>query len=144
MKRAIFTLILLLLFPSGAFPHGVYGSCRTYSRVFCVEARYTTGDVMSYAEVKVLSPKLKIPFQIGRTDANGVFCFLPDSPGVWRVRVEDGMGHLLRMNVEVSGASMKSAGGKARPRKIGYRAVLGIIFVVIIFWALSFPLRKRG
>jgi nickel transport protein len=40
-------------------------------------------------------------FQNGRTDARGRFAFLPDRPGVWRVKVDAGMGHGFDIEIEV-------------------------------------------
>ncbi|MBW2069142.1 MAG: hypothetical protein JRI31_09785 [Deltaproteobacteria bacterium] len=48
-----------------AMAHGVMGSVEVHEGVRCVKARYSTGDVMNYDRVKVFSPKLKIPFQVG-------------------------------------------------------------------------------
>ena len=59
-----------------------------------IRAGYDTGEPMRYAEVLIYSPKNgKIEFQNGRTDANGSFAFLPDTPGEWKIVVNDGDGH---------------------------------------------------
>lgn len=65
-------------------------------------AQYSDGEPMRYASVKILAPEAERTFQTGRTDQNGRFCFFPDRPGVWRVTVDDKMGHLLELEVPVT------------------------------------------
>ena len=44
--------------------------------------------------MKIYSPAdTEEEFQTGRTDANGVFAFVPDTAGEWGFIVDDGMGH---------------------------------------------------
>jgi len=57
---------------------------------------------MSYARVKISAPGAKLTFQSGRTDRNGRFCFFPDTPGDWKVVVDDEMGHRLEVMVPVN------------------------------------------
>ncbi len=107
-------LLLMLTVASGtALGHGVeIGVAYDPSRVF--EAVYTDGEVMSYAEVKIFPPEGETrPFQIGRTDRNGKFAFVPDGPGEWRFRVDDGMGHVAVSSVNVA---EKTAGEESTPQ----------------------------
>ena len=69
-------------------------------------AEYDTGEPMSYAKVEISAPNSKLPFQSGRTDRNGRFCFFPDVPGTWRLVVNDEIGHRLELKVNVD-KSMK-------------------------------------
>ena len=84
---------------SSLYAHGVRG--KTGKGGIVISAEYTTGEPMSYAKVVITAPDKKIPFQIGRTDRNGRFCFYPDMPGKWKVVVEDGIGHRLEMNLSI-------------------------------------------
>ncbi len=70
--------------------------------VVMIEASYDTGEPMSYARVEIHAPDSKIKFQVGRTDRNGRFAFVPDVPGQWRLAVLDGLGHRLSLNVKVT------------------------------------------
>ncbi len=98
-KSIIFFLAILFLAPCGVFAHGVMGEVRRGGIV--VTVKYTTGEPMSYAGVKISSPGAKLPFQSGRTDRNGRFCFFPDKQGEWKVVVDDEMGHRLEVRVPV-------------------------------------------
>jgi len=93
---------LAFLLPPPLFAHGVKGSVKEGGLV--VTAQYDTGEVMSYARVRISAPGAKLPFQSGRTDRNGRFCFFPDAQGDWKVVVDDEMGHRLEVMVPVNEA----------------------------------------
>lgn len=95
----IFIAGVLLLVPSLLYAHGVNGKVDAGGVV--VTAEYDSGEAMSYAKVKISAPGAKITFQSGRTDRNGRFSFFPDTPGDWKVVVDDEMGHRLELNVPV-------------------------------------------
>jgi nickel transport protein len=96
---SVFAMMALFLFPVSAFSHGTEG--RVEKGGVAVTALYDSGEAMSYAKVAISAPGSKLPFQSGRTDRNGRFCFFPDSAGEWLVTVDDEMGHLLEVTVPV-------------------------------------------
>lgn len=66
-----------------------------------VRCRYADG-VFPDADAWVYSPdEPDSPFQSGRTDRDGVFSFVPNAAGAWRVIVDDGMGHHKEIEVTV-------------------------------------------
>ncbi|MFN3966161.1 MAG: hypothetical protein ACK4JE_00470 [Endomicrobiia bacterium] len=68
-----------------------------------LKVSYSDGTPMSYSEVKIFSPQDKTTeFQTGLTDKNGCFVFYPDLKGKWKVEVNDGMGHGLVKEIEIS------------------------------------------
>ncbi|MBW1689401.1 MAG: hypothetical protein JRJ70_01435 [Deltaproteobacteria bacterium] len=94
--------ISLIMYPLVCMAHGVRGEIASGGIV--VIAEYDTGEPMDYAKVDISAPNSKLPFQSGRTDRNGHFCFFPDSPGDWKVVVNDEMGHRLEVVVPVNEA----------------------------------------
>lgn len=91
---------VLLLITGQGWAHGVRGTSQI-CEVICVTASYDDGEPMSYAAVEIKAPDSKLPFQSGRSDRNGLFCFNPDTPGPWQINVSDGMGHLVRLKSQV-------------------------------------------
>jgi len=98
-KSIVSFLAIFFLAPCGVFAHGVMGEVGRGGIV--VTVKYTTGEPMSYAGVKISAPGANLPFQSGRTDRNGRFCFFPDKQGKWKVVVDDEMGHRLEVRVPV-------------------------------------------
>lgn len=52
-----------------------------------VKIFYTQSDPASYSEYEVYGPEDKEPYQIGRTNRAGFLSFLPDRPGIWKIKV---------------------------------------------------------
>ncbi|GAB6161634.1 hypothetical protein JCM12298_07930 [Desulfothermus naphthae] len=96
---------------------------------------------MSYAKVGITAPDKKIPFQIGRTDRNGRFCFYPDMPGKWMIVVEDGMGHRLEMNLPVKHIEHLETSGNTESSEEKFiskylRVISGISIIFGIFGSI--------
>jgi nickel transport protein len=84
-------LVLLMAWRSPAQAHGVEITAVPGPAVV-VSGIYSDGEPMSFVKIKVTSPQGKT-HQVGNSDANGNFAFLPNQPGKWLVVAEDGMGH---------------------------------------------------
>jgi len=100
MKKIIFISILFFGI-SYCFGHGV-----EYSIIkggVGIKAYYSDGTPMSYSEVKIFSPEDRnTEFQTGITDKNGCFLFFPDSKGKWKIEINDGMGHGIVKEIDIS------------------------------------------
>lgn len=101
------TLVLLTTAP--AWGHGTRGVVETDTAIR-VSAVYDDGEPMNYAAVEVTAPDSDAPFQKGRTDRNGVFLFSPDSSGLWRIVIHDGLGHRLALDRQIEGDAAAIAG----------------------------------
>ena len=140
--------LLVIAGPGWIYAHGVEGDIHE-EKVFVVQAQYDDGEPMNYAKVSVAAPGAELPFQLGRTDKNGRFCFLPDATGEWKVLVSDGMGHALELRVTVGGVATPQAGAAGENQKgimalpRYQKAMLGICVLFGIFgaWALFRPRR---
>ncbi|NPA40371.1 MAG: carboxypeptidase regulatory-like domain-containing protein [Thermodesulfobacteria bacterium] len=134
----VLAFLRLLLHPFPGLAHGVVGKIEYQGKCVIVIAQYDTGEPMSYAKVDVYAPDSKIRFQLGRTDRNGCFAFVPDVPGIWKVRVYDGMGHLLSLSIKVSKKSLTSFNKACTYTTSTYKhrwikAILGIFIILGIF-----------
>ena len=106
--RSVASLVfaaLLLLGAAQAHAHALYAAHTLQGSVALVQFAYAGGQVPTYAKVEVYSPAdAKVEFQNGRTDAQGRFAFMPDTPGQWRIIMADNMGHRVEHAVDVSSA----------------------------------------
>jgi nickel transport protein len=96
----------------------------------------------------------ELPFQTGRTDRNGLFLFLPDQPGDWKVVARDEMGHRLAvkpiidedMNPNKTGGQTDGAvDGGFLPRYEKAFMGLSLIFGIsgVFFWWRGRRLYRR-
>jgi nickel transport protein len=146
----IFVFILAILFSRLLHAHGVQGTVGNGGIV--IMAQYDSGEAMSYARVSIEAPGAELPFQSGRTDRNGRFCFFPDASGEWKVAVDDEMGHRLEINVPVDDAmklETNPVAGRPTSSLSKYEKALigiGIIFGVsgFFFWRLGMRHRKKS
>jgi len=150
VSLAILASIMAVIIPPLIHAHGVQGSVENGGLV--VTAQYDTGEAMSYAKVTISAPGAKLPFQSGRTDRNGRFCFFPDTAGEWIVVVDDEIGHRLDVDIPVDEAMKLETGsmaGKSKNSLAKYEKVLigiGIIFGVsgLFFWWLGMRVRRKS
>lgn len=110
MKRVLLSIALVFLAET-ASAHGTCGRLND-AHGLQVRAEYDDGGPMSYAEVEIRAAEEGSAFQTGRTDRNGMFLFLPDRAGKWRVTVNDGMGHQLVLAKEMTGPESQIPGKK--------------------------------
>lgn len=110
---------------------------------------FSSGEPIACGEVLIYSPgNSEVEYQNGRTDKNGVFSFLPDGPGMWKIEVNGGLGHKLMFEIEVTATGTKP---QEQTNKKGLlhssqtmRAALGISLLFnIALAALYLPARKK-
>jgi nickel transport protein len=101
--------------------------------------KYSTGEPMMYAKVKLYPPSRPEAESLQSvTDRNGIFPFVPDEEGEWRVEAEDGMGHRGEISVKAAAgedsggtggkeAEKRSAAGERAAGTGGGKPVLGVI-----------------
>ncbi len=108
---ALAAFLGLLAAPAPVLAHGTdYRVIADNDPVVGIAFFYSDKVPMRYAEVLVYSPENdKIEFQNGRTDAEGRFAFFAETPGDWRVEVNDGMGHAVHATVAVTPREVETA-----------------------------------
>jgi nickel transport protein len=105
---------------------------------------YSADDPASYSQCEVYGPGDSEPHQAGRTDKNGFVAFVPDRPGIWKVKVlgESSHGfHGVTTEVKVDEAlNLKSF---SKPLAAAYtKLIIGISLIFGIFGLYSL-LRSR-
>jgi nickel transport protein len=143
LRTWIFLFPAILALPGLLQAHGMVWEIGPRQTV-AILAAYDDGEPMAYAAVKIFAPgESQIEHQNGRTDKNGTFAFMPDTPGQWRIIVDGGMGHVINTTFEVDEALTVSADPPvSRPysRARDIMAGLGIIMGVT---GVGFYLRAR-
>ncbi|AEH22833.1 hypothetical protein TOPB45_0731 [Thermodesulfobacterium geofontis OPF15] len=136
MKKGLFLLFLIgLCFSKTLFAHEVNYQVKGAQGV-CVSFFFAGGEPMDYAEIEVYAPGEKIPFQKARTDRNGIFCFMPDKKGVWKVIAKGETEHGLHgAEVEVKVKEDLSIEGFKKPLVATYTKVF--IAFGIVGWLIG-------
>jgi len=136
LKKGLFLLFLIgLCFSKTLFAHEVNYQVKGAQGV-CVSFFFAGGEPMDYAEIEVYAPGEKIPFQKARTDRNGIFCFMPDKKGVWKVIAKGETEHGLHgAEVEVKVKEDLSIEGFKKPLVATYTKVF--IAFGIVGWLIG-------
>ncbi|MDR2343138.1 MAG: DUF4198 domain-containing protein [Spirochaetaceae bacterium] len=149
------TTALALVIPSYIFGHGVevYDVSGEDRPVRTVYFKYSTDEPVSFAKIKIFPPSTRdrnVESLVSITDRNGIFCFIPDEEGEWRVDMEDGMGHKGSIIVNAAAVQELAAGGEAPAAADGrvplvFNIALGLSLLANIFgvWYLL-GLKRRG
>lgn len=104
-----------------------------------VRASYGPGEPA--AQVAVVASAESAPAVSGETDEGGTFAFTPPSEGEWRVRVDDGYGHIATRTVVVNWAAPAAElGGRSN---LWARAGAGL-FVIFGLTAFAVWGRRRA
>jgi hypothetical protein len=113
--------------------HGIEASSVTGGTGYKI--KYADGSAMAFAEVKIYSPAdKKTVFQEGFSDNNGVFIFIPDIDGQWRMEFNDGMGHGAIKKIDIKGlASVPTKNAGHIPLYIKLIGGFGIISLITGF-----------
>jgi nickel transport protein len=131
---------LTLLLASPAFAHEVLHAVER-GRAVAVKAYFADGEVMAYTEYQLWSPAdPKIPYQKGRTDRGGYVAFVPDSPGLWHLKIADATGHGLDTTIDVGALAPMPT---TTSLSFILRPVLAIAVVAALFAALFLTYRRK-
>lgn len=141
--------LLWLLLPAPALGHGMELSAG-HGPAAWARGEYSGGEPMSFVKARVLDPDGQT-HQVGNTDAQGRFAWLPDREGRWRVALDDGQGHRGEVGLDWrpgSGPAAEQppadqAGPASQP--LASRIVWGLSLIFwlsgLAFWRLG---RRRG
>ena len=136
------SIAIVSLWSATCLAHGVRHT--VFEGAFGIEVRYDDKAPMRYSEVKVFSPlDSETEFQQGFTDKNGRFTFFPDSTGIWRVVVDDGMGHAVSEDIEIKeGMKLARENSTSFSRFLGVIIGVSVIFGVFGISSLCLPWRR--
>ncbi len=104
---------------------------------------YDGGYPMAHAEVQVYAPddEPEAVYQAGYTDTDGYFLFYPARTGVWRMVVDDGMGHRATETWNIGGDEVQATSIPTR-RARGKETLLGLVVIAGMFALLTWWRRK--
>lgn len=141
--RRLLLLIPLLLPP--AFAHDLELTAQPAGAAVLVRARYGASEPAAFVRISVYAPSApKSEFQSGNADRNGVFSFVPDARGAWRVAADDEMGHRVETVVAVNETG---AAASAAAAPVFWRGLAGaslILALTGLYYGWSARRARRG
>jgi hypothetical protein len=136
MKRLIVSIVVLMI-PVGVMAHGP--ECRIVQDGYMIEALYDDGSPMSFCDVSVFSHgSPDSAYVTGTTSEDGRFSFVADAEGKWKIEVDDGMGHLAVMEMEIGPEGMTTSQPSARKGRVleavtGVSVIFGLLGLYYVF-----------
>ena len=104
-------------------------------------------DPASYSEYELFAPDIsETPFQLGRSDALGRITFVPNKPGLWRMKVSADSQHGLHgKEIEIKVDEQMIAEIDSRPLVSTHtRLVVGISLLFGLFGLVSLTRSKKS
>ena len=144
----VLRLALAVVLAAAATPAAAHEVLHTVERgrAVALRAYFADGEPLAYCEYQVFSPAdPRIPHQKGRTDRNGWLAFVPDAAGKWRVRVVEGSGHGLDLEIDAdpSAGAASTSGGALPAIAFVLRPLAGVAAIAALF-GLLFLLHRRN
>ncbi|MBS4013526.1 MAG: hypothetical protein KGZ97_07165 [Bacteroidetes bacterium] len=100
-KSLITSTLLVLLFSTLAMAHSIRVDVNIQSPTVTIYAGFSKIKPIANAKVEVFAPETETPYQLGQTDINGNFAFLPNAYGEWRIKIDDEMGHVRNTKINI-------------------------------------------
>jgi len=142
--KSILIALIALGLHSQIQAHGV--SYKVIQGGIGIQAQYDDGQPISYSDCKIFAPgDMKTPYQQGLTDKYGRFVFVPDTSGIWKIEVDDGMGHGLIEKVDISNDMTLTKGleqkhfNRYQDILMGVSVIFGITGIAFYFAAKKNP-----
>lgn len=102
----------LMLIAGAVLAHDLQVTWQPSGQAIIVRSAYAGTESCVFASVQIFSPSnSKTEFQNARTDANGMFSFIPHQPGQWRIIIDDEIGHRVEKTIEWTGGPSATPGG---------------------------------
>jgi nickel transport protein len=119
----------LFLLGAAAFAHDLEVQVQLSPPAVIARATYAGTQQASFVKVTVHSPGATTPYQSGNADMHGAFSFVPDSPGAWRLIVDDELGHLKEVTVVVPAPFTSRAAAPSSGTSRLERAIIGVALI---------------
>jgi len=130
-----------------ATAHGHTINYDVQQKAIAVRIFYAADDPASYSQYEVYGPGDALPHQTGRTDKNGFVAFVPERPGLWRIKVLGESTHGFHgVTVEVNVNESLDLKSFSKPlAATNTKLVIGVSLVFGLFGIYSLiRSRKRG
>lgn len=132
MKKLFLAIMILTLPATLVYGHGLQIQFGHDGPYLWIRAAYDGDIALPFALITVHDPD-GVEFQNGRSDRNGCFSFQPDRRGKWKLTVDDEMGHVQKLEIELSRTDIAQARvAKHTGASPWLRWLLGISLILLL------------
>jgi nickel transport protein len=129
----------LILFAGRLLAHDIETQIEMSRPAVVVRATYAGKDPVAYARVLIYAEsERKTEFQNGRTDARGVFSFVPDRAGEWLFVLDDELGHRREVKIPIDEKIVASPAGLRAAPTLGNKILTGVAIILgltgLLYW----------
>jgi len=100
-KKLLFSLLIIFSY-TVLYAHGVYIETELNPPYVKIKAGFSAKSALKDARVDVFIPETGEVFQKGRTDSYGYFVFIPQQIGIWKIIIDDELGHKKTLNLNIN------------------------------------------
>ncbi len=136
----IFVLVLCLG-ASSLFAHNLEHTV-SHEEAIVVSYRFASEGDFSFQSYEIYAPHAKLPFQVGRTNANAELLFIPNVQGKWKIKAfsEDGHGKIIEL--DVADVLQKKSQENSFFLSL-LKPLFGVLTIVALFGLIYFNKRKK-
>lgn len=132
MSRKVIIILAILSTASALYSHGLYIQFGNDAPYLWVKTVYEGDIPLLFGLITIYSPDGR-EYQNGRSDRNGCFTFIPDRAGKWKVTVDDEMGHLQSIEIELNrDAVTRTRSGSNQDASPWLRWLLGTSLILLL------------
>ncbi len=132
MKKTILIPLAVILIASALFSHGLSLQFGQQPPFLWIKGLYEGNIPLAFGLITIQSPDGE-EYQNGRSDRNGRFVFQPDRPGMWKITIDDEMGHQqsseIIIGAETITKTLNPAGQSASPWT---KWLLGVSLILLL------------
>ena len=148
LKSSFFLALTATILVTGGFRNGIEVEFTASTPVVMATCTHSEDEPVIGAECVLFTPAGENKeFQRGYTDTNGVFSFIPDVAGDWKLVVDDGHGHRKEATVNVTEAFFNEATatpGTAKLLRYGSGGFAALPLWMKAVWGLSLIFGMAG
>jgi nickel transport protein len=133
---------LCLLTVAPAYAHDLQYTV-SEGQAIVISLFYVDNTPFTFEGYEITRDGEKLPYQIGRTDAQGRIAFLPDRAASWRIKTISEDGHGLDFKLETDAAAQLASAEKPLFDRYS-RIAVGIAVIFGLFGFLSLYLKRNN
>jgi len=112
------------------------------SKAVVVKLFYVDNTPFTFEGYEIYREGDRLPYQVGRTDAQGRIAFLPDRAATWRIKAISEDGHGLDFKLSTDAAATVTGADKPFIERYG-RIAVGVALILGLFGIFNLFMKRK-